>query len=187
MQDIEERSDRVARSLPNLGLLNKGVIEECDGVLLLFVRIAPGLVTFGFFPCRRAGDVEPYLSELIPPSRSLPALPRCRAILAARLATVAERKLNCDFVAPGQVGVGDFGVGNFEGGSVLHVKRELGLAKLGLAPVPAPQRVFLVLEVGAVPALEDFAEPLVVLPKISPALSHALVLSIPLVESHPAG
>jgi hypothetical protein len=168
MEDIQESSNRVARCLPDFGLLNKGVVEERDGVLLFLVRAAPSVPTLGLLPRRRPGDVEPYLCHLIPPGRRLPALPWCRAVLAVRLSALADRELDGNFVAPGKIGVGDLRVWDFEGGSVLHVERELGLAKLGLAPVPAAQRVFLAFEVGAVPALEDFAEAFIVLCQVSP-------------------
>lgn len=45
----------------------------------------------------------------------------------------------------------------------MDVERQLRLAKLGLAPVPPAQRVFLVLQVVAVPVLEDLGQSLVVL------------------------
>jgi hypothetical protein len=83
---------------------------------------------------------------------------RARVFLVRR-----KRKLDRDLVATGQVGVGDLGVGNLEGGPVLDVEGELRLAKLGLAPVPSPQGMLLVFQVRAVPVLEDLGEALIVL------------------------
>jgi hypothetical protein len=90
VQDIQERSNGVARRLPNFGLLNEGIVEERDGALLLLVHAAAGIAAFGLFPGGCAGDVEPHLGELIPPGRRLPALPRCRAILAVRFAAIGN-------------------------------------------------------------------------------------------------
>ncbi len=165
MEDIQERSNGVARRLPNLGLLNQRVVEQRHGILLLLVRTTPRITALGLLPRRRAGDVEAHLGQLVPAGGRLPALARRRTILAAvGLGAVgADRELDGDLVAAGEVRVGDLRVGDLKGRPVLHAKRELGLAKLGLAPVPPAQRVLLVLEVGAVPALEDFAEALVVL------------------------
>lgn len=193
MEDIQESSNRVARCLPDLGLLDKSVVEERDGVLLFLIRAASGVATFGFLPRCRPRDVEPDLCHLIPPGRRFPALPWCRAILAVGLSALADRELNGDFVAPSEVSVGNLGVRNFEGGSVLHVERELSLAKLGFAPIPAAQRMLLAFEVGAVPALENLAEALVVLCKVSsrdatlPPRPTPCMVRVPLVENRPAG
>ncbi len=166
MEDIQKGGDGVASRLPNLGLLDKSVVEERDSVLLLLVA-APRLPPLGLLPRCGARNVEAHLGHLVPPGRGLPALAWCRAILAVCLSALADRELDGDLVAARKVGVGDLRVGDLKGGPVLHVERELGLAELGLAPVPAAQRVLLVFEVGAVPALEDFAETLIVLASIS--------------------
>lgn len=167
MEDIQEAGDGVASRLPNLGLLDKSVVEERDSVLLFLVT-APRLAPLGLLPRCGARNVEPHLGHLVPPGRSLPALAWCRAILAVCFSTIADGELDGDLVATSKVGVRDLRVGDLEGGPVLHVERELGLAKLGLAPVPAAQRVFLVFQIGAVPALEDFAETLIVLAQYQP-------------------
>ncbi len=163
MEDIKEGSDGVARRLANLGLLNQRIVEERDGVLLLLVGAAPRVAALSFLPRCRARDVEPHLGHLIPPRRGLPAFSGRRAILAVGLDAVAHGELDGNFVAAGEVRVGDLRVGDLEGRSVLYVEGELGFTELGLAPIPAAERVLLVFEVGAVPALEDFAEPFIVL------------------------
>jgi hypothetical protein len=188
MQHIQKRGDRIAGRLADFCLLNESVVKESDGVLLLLVRVAPRLASLGLLPCRRARNVEPHLHELVSPRRCLLALAWCRAVLAVRLASLAYRELDGDLVAAGEVRVADLRVGDLEGGAVLHVERQLGLLELSLAPVPAAQRVFLVLEVGAVPVLEDLAEALIVLLRGQPPtwcmrcllLPHLLLESIQL-------
>jgi hypothetical protein len=179
MQDIQKSSDSVASCFSDLCFLNQGVVEDCHGILLFFVRIAPSIVTLGFLPGCRARDVESHLNQLIPPSRSLLALPRRRAILAVGLAGLADSKLDGDFVSAGKVRVGDLRVGDFESGSVLYVERHFSLAELCLPPVPAAQRVLFALEVGAVPVLEDLAQALVVLLRVSRRLAHPLLPPLP--------
>lgn len=152
MQNIQECGDGVTGGLTNLGLLDKSIVEEGHRVLLLFVRVTRSVTTLGLLSSRRPRDVEPHFDELVLPRSGLPAFLR-----AIRLCPITDRKLNCYFVAAGQVGVGDFGVGNFESGSVLDVKSEFSFAELSFAPVPTAEGVFLVLEIGAIPILEDFA------------------------------
>ena len=108
MQDIQERSNSIASRLSDLRLLNQGVVEQRYRILLFFVRIAASLAALGFLPGCCPGNVEPHLDELVLPGRRLLALARRRAILAARLATVADRKLDRDFVSAREVRVGDF-------------------------------------------------------------------------------
>lgn len=184
MQDIQESGNSIAGCFSNLCLLDQGVVEERHGVLLFLVCIAPGIATLGFLPGGCAGDVESHLDELIPPGRGLLALPWRRAIC---LGAVADSKLDGDFVPAGKIRVGDLRVGDFESGSVLYVERHFGLAKLCLPPVPAAQRMFLALEVGAVPILEDFAQALVVLLRVSCRLESPVLWSLPLVGSRQAG
>ena len=186
MQDIQEGGDRIASRLPNLRLLNKSIVKERDGALLFLVHAAPSIAAFGFFPSRCARDVEPHFRELVSPGRGLLALPRCGAILAVGLARVSDRKFDRDFVATGKVGVGYLRVRDFERGTVLHIERDLSLAELGLAPIPAAQRVFLVLKGCAVPVLEDFAEAFIVLFQVSRYPLCPAASSLPLVESRPA-
>ena len=172
MQDIQEGGDRIASRLPDLRLLNKSIVEESDGALLFLVHAAPSIAAFGFLPSRCAGDVEPHLRELVSPGRSLFALPWCSTILAVGLARVSDGKFDRDLVAARKVGVGYLRVRDFERGTVLHIERNLSLAKLGLAPVPAAQRVFLVLKGCAVPVLEDLAEAFIVLFQVSQCPPH---------------
>lgn len=157
VQDIRERSDGISGRLANVGLLDQRLVEERHRVLLLLVGIAGRIAALGLFPRGGAWDVDPHLHELVLPGRGSLA----RALLAVR-AILVQRKLDGDLVAPGEVGVGDLRIRDFEGRPVLHVEGQLGLAKLGLAPVPAAERVLLVLQRRAVPVLEDLAETLVV-------------------------
>lgn len=108
MQDIQERSDSIASRLSDLRLLNQGVVEQRYRILLFFVRITASLAAFGFLPGCCSGNVEPHLDELILPGGCLLALTRRRTILAARLATIANGKLDRDFVSPSEVCVRDF-------------------------------------------------------------------------------
>lgn len=80
-----------------------------------------------------------------------------------RIIFVGGREFNRDLVAACQVGIRNLGVWNLERWLVLYVEDKLGLAKLGLAPVPASEGVFSRLEVDAVPELEELAQTLKVL------------------------
>ena len=163
MQHIQKGGNGVARRLANIGLLHKSVVEERDGVLFLLIGVAASLAALGLLSCRCAGDVESHLHHLVFPGCGLfPVLLRC-AILSVGLGTVVYSELDGDFVATRQVGVGDLRVGNLKGWSVLDVERELRLSEFGLAPVPSSEGVLLVLEVRAVPVLEELVEALVVL------------------------
>lgn len=163
MQHIQEGGNCIARCLSNLRLLDEGVIKQSDSVLFFLIHVAPGLTTFSLLPGCRAGDVEPHLRELVPPSSRLSAFPWCRAILAVGFAGVGDGEFDSDLVATSKVRVGNLRVWDLESWPVLHIEREFSLAKLGLAPIPTAQRVFLIFQVGAVPVLEDLTEALIIL------------------------
>ena len=104
MEDIQEGGDSIASRLPNLGLLDKSVVEERDSVLLFLVA-ASCLAPLGLLPRCGARNVEPHLGHLVPPGRGLPALAWCRAILAVCLSAIADGELDGDLVATGKVGI----------------------------------------------------------------------------------
>ena len=71
---------------------------------------------------------------------------------------VGGGELNGDFVAASQVGVGNLGVGNLEGGLVLNVESHLSSTELRFAPVPTSERVLFGLQRDAEPDLERLAD-----------------------------
>ena len=157
MQDLQEGGDSITGSFTDLGFVDEGLIEQGSGVLLLFLCIATGFLSLGLLASGSARDIESHLAQLILASaRLLATAPRAAQMaIGAGVISVGSGKLDGDLVPTGQVGVGNLGVGDLECGFVLDVENELGLGKLGLAPVPASQGVFLGLEVYAVPVLED--------------------------------
>lgn len=161
MQDVQERRNGVASRLANLGLLDEGVVKERYGVLLL-LRVATSVVTLGFFPRCRPWNVESHLDELILPGSRLLSLVGC-PVVTVGFATVTNGKFDRDLVATSEVRVGNLRIRNLEGWPVLNVEGELRFTELGLSPVPTAERVLLLLEVGAVPVLEDFVESFIVL------------------------
>lgn len=65
MENVQERSDSIACGLANLGLLHQGIVEQGDGVLLLFAAgVATSLVALHFL-LDGSGNVKPHLNELI--------------------------------------------------------------------------------------------------------------------------
>jgi len=167
MEHIHEGGDGIASGLANLCLLDEGVVEKRDCILFLFVRVAACVFSLGLLPRGCPGDVEPHLRQLILSCDGSPALGG--AVCAVCRAILVDGELDGDFVSAGKVGVGDLGIRNLEGRAILDVECELRLAKLRLPPIPASERVFLVLEIMAVPVLEDLAEPVVVLDSQSAA------------------
>ena len=168
MEDVEECRNSIASHLANLGLVHEGIVKQRCGILLLFAaaRVTASILSIGLLLGRHAGDVEAHLDELIPPTASLlPLAPGTTevAIRAGVLGVDRQRHLDSDLIAPSQVGVANLRVRDLECGSILDVEGELGLGEVGLAPVPPPQGVLLVLEYRAVPVLEDFREAVKVL------------------------
>lgn len=161
MQDIQKGGDRVAGGFTNLGLLDKRVVKKCHSILLL-IRVTTGVATLCLFSCCYSRNVESHLDQLVLASSRLLSLIR-RAIVTISFPAIANSEFNGNFVTTRQVGVGDFGVRNLEGGAVLDIERYFRLAKLCFSPIPTTEGVLLLLEVGAVPVLEDFAETFVVL------------------------
>lgn len=157
MKDIQECGNCVAGRLANVGLLHQSFVEDGDGCLL-FICIAASLLTFNLLARGGTGNVEPHFNELIFSSIGLLAL-----CLTVGFSILIYGELDCYFVATGKVGVGDLRVRNFERWSILNVEGKFGLSKIRLAPVPAAQRVLLVLKVMAVPVLEDLVQTLIVL------------------------
>lgn len=165
MKDLQEGGNGITSSLADLSLVHEGLVEQGGGILLLLFGIAAGFFSLGLLARGGTRYVESHLDQLVlprtrllpPPSRTAQVAVRSRVIL------VRGREFDGDLVASGEVGVGYLGVGDLEGGLVLDVEDELGLAKLGLAPVPPPQGVFFGLEVDAVPELEELAQALEVL------------------------
>lgn len=78
--------------------------------------------------------------------------------ICARVAISREGKVYGNFALASQIGVGDFGVGYLKGWAIGDIEREFRLAKIGFAPVPATQRMFPIVQVDAVPRLEDFCD-----------------------------
>lgn len=167
MQNIEEGGDSITSRLTNLCLLNQRLVEERRGILLLLLAgVATGVLALGLLLGRHTGNVKPHLDELILARTGLFALATRTAQLAIGAGVIGvegQRQLYCDFISTSQVGISNLRVGHLESRTVLDVEDNFGLGKLGLAPVPPPQRMFLVLQHGAVPVLEDLAKAFVIL------------------------
>lgn len=170
MQDVQEGSKSIARHISNLRLVHEGLVEEVRGILLLCLCLLVLTLAFGVLGLLllhgRAGDVESHFDQLVGARGRLPS-----TVLSAssRLPTRGigfsgrEGKFHRHFILSRQVGVGDLGVGNFKGRSVLDVEGELGLGELGLAPVPASQGMLAVLDVDSVPNFEGLGQPFEIL------------------------
>lgn len=165
MKNIQEGSKRVAGHVADLGLVHECLVEEVGGVLLLHLFLVflltvgalGALCLFLLHCCAR--NVEPHFNELIGSRSGLAAPILCatsRLAIAVRI-SAREGKLHRHLVLSSQVGIGDFGVRDFEGGSVLNVERQLGLGEFCLAPVPSSQGVFAGLDVDAIPDFESLA------------------------------
>lgn len=168
VQAVEELGNRIASRLADFGLFHEGLVKERHGVLFLLAAfcVAGGLLAIDLLLGDRSGHVETHLDELVLTSCGLfprfPSAAQC-AVGACIVDIGRQGELHGNLVATCQICVGDFGVGNLEGGSVLHVEGKLRLAKVGLAPIPAAEGVLLVLKRRAVPVLEDLAKALVIL------------------------
>jgi hypothetical protein len=167
MQNVEEGGDGIASRLANLGLFDEGIVEEGRGVgLVLGAGVTPSVFTVSLLLGRRAGNIEAHLDELVLAGAGLLAFaPRAAKVAIGAGVVVALRQGHFDsnLIAAGQVGVANLRVRYLEGWAVLNAEGELSLRKLGLAPVPAAQRVLLALEGSAIPILEDFGQALIVL------------------------
>jgi hypothetical protein len=95
--------------------------------------------------------------------------------VCASVAIGRERKVHGDLVLARQVRVRYFGIRYFEGGAVGNVEGQFGLAKVGLAPVPAAQGMFPVIQTYAVPRLEDFRHSVKVVLLEAVELYHAVI------------
>lgn len=171
VKDIQECSKGIAGHIANLSLVHEGLIEEiCSILLLSSFFLVLFLVTLGAFRlfllhgCAR--DVEAHLNQFIGTRSGLAASilrASCRLSIGTIRLSRGERKLHRHLILSSQVGVGDFGVGDLEGGSVLDIERQLGLGEFCLAPVPSSQSVFAVLDVDPVPNFEGLAQALEIL------------------------
>lgn len=171
VKNIQEGSKRIAGHVADLRLVHECLVEEVGGVLFLHLFLV-FLLTIGTFGalcllllhcCAR--NVESHFNELIGSCSGLAAPVLCaasRLAIAVRI-SAREGKLHRHLVLSGQVGIGDFGVGDLEGGSVLDVERQLGLGEFCLAPVPSSQGVFAGLDIDAIPDFESLAQPLEIL------------------------
>ncbi len=184
MQNVGKRSIAVAGNLANLSLLHQRVVEEICRILLLFgVLLARHvLAILLLLPLRRsAGNVEAHLDELIARASGLlpPRSGASEMAVGARVLSVRrQRELYGHLVLSGQVRVRYLRVGDLESGATLDVERHLGLAKLGLAPIPPAESMFLVLEIDAVPQLERLAETIKVLESVRDAPDQIAVLPL---------
>lgn len=172
MKDIQKRSKGITGHVADLSLVHKRLVEEIRRILLLhfFLVLFPFAFPLGVFCLLllhgRAGDVEPHFDKLIRARRGLssPVLcAPCRLSVGSVRLGRGKGKLHRHLILSSQVGIGDFGVGHFESGSVLDIEGQLGLGELCITPVPSSQGVFAVLDVDAVPDFESLAQPFEVL------------------------
>ena len=174
MQTIQKRRNRIAGHFADLRLVHERRVKQIGRVLLLHILailtihalLIPVLVLFPLRRRRRSRDIKPHLHHLILRRARFPALtPRpSQHPIRSRLITIRrKRKLDRDLVFARQVRVRNLRVGNLESGLVLHVEGELGFAEVGLAPVPAAQRVLFQFEVDAVEEFEGFGDAVEVL------------------------
>jgi hypothetical protein len=161
MKNIQEGGKCVASNLTNLGLVHESLVEEVCSILLLAVAVLGtgdilSILVFLLLG-RHAGDVESHFHQLVPCTGRFLAseFGSPKVSVCAGIAISGKREINSDLVLASQVGVGDFGVGHFEGGAVGDIEGEFGLAKIGLAPVPAAQGMLAIVQADAVPRLED--------------------------------
>lgn len=171
MKNVQERSKGIPRHITDLGLVHERLVEEVGSILLLHLFLvvlltlsALGTLSLLLLHCC-AGNVEPHFDELIGSRCGLTTPVFCAAsrLAIGTVLSSRERKLHRHLVLSSQVGIGDFGVGDLEGGSVLHIEGQLGLGEFCLAPVPSSQGVFAGLDVDAVPDFESLAQPFEIL------------------------
>lgn len=161
MQDVQEGGESVASNLANLGLVHERLVEQIRGILLLAVTILCSrhilAIFLGLLLGGHAWNVEAHLDQLVSCACRLLAseFGSSQVPVCAGVAISGEREVYGDLVLSSQVGVRDLSVRHLEGWAVCDVEGELGLAKVGFAPVPAPQRMLAVVEIDAVPRLED--------------------------------
>lgn len=182
MQNIQEGGYRVTGSLSNLSLLDQRLVEQVRGILLLLAALATGVVAIGLLAARRrSGNVEAHLDKLVLAGTGL--LPfttgASKVSVGARVLVIGRHgKLDGDFIATGEVGVGDLRVRDLERRAVLNGEGEFCLAELGLSPVPATKGVLSALEVGAVPVLEQLGEALVILGREAVQLDNCTAVAL---------
>jgi hypothetical protein len=183
VENIQERGERVASDLANLSLVHESFVEQIRGVLLLpsAVSVFRARDVFAvlclFLLGGNAGDVEAHLNELVPrASRFLASeLGASEVSVCAGVAIGWQREVYGDLILSRKVCVGDLGVRDFKGGAVGDVEGEFGLSKVGLSPVPAAQGVLAVVQVDAVPRLEDLGDAVEVVQLEAVQLHHSVV------------
>lgn len=167
MQNVKEGGNGISCNLADFGLVEKGLVEHGGSSLLfaLGVTAALAITALGFLAGGGTRHIKAHLDELVATGTRLLAAGAgaSQVSTGAWVVLVGRGELDGNLVATCQVGVGYLGVRDLEGGLVLNVEDQFGLAELGLAPVPPAQRVLFGLEVYAVPVFEDLAEPLKVL------------------------
>jgi hypothetical protein len=156
MENIEKRGERISGHVSDLRFVHEGLVEEI-GRILLFKLLLRTLFLFLvlFLLDDRSGNIKSHLYQLIWTGTSLATLILRAPIRptggAIRLRVGWESKLDGHLILSGQVGVGDFGIRDLEGGPILDIECELCLGEFGPAPVPPPQTVFPALDADAIP------------------------------------
>lgn len=178
VKNVQKGRKCIARHVSNLGLVHQSLVEEVCRILLLhlfliFLLVALALALLLLHG--RTRDVEAHLDQLVGTRSGLPTtvLGTSSGLSIGTVRLVCrERKFHRHFVLACKVGVGDFGVGDFESGAVLDTEGELGLGELGLTPIPSSQGVFASLDVDAIPNFESLAQSLKILGKGNPLAGH---------------
>lgn len=161
MQNVQEGGKGVTRDFSNLSLVHQGLIEQIGSVLLLAIAVFGAryilAILFGLLFGSDTWDIEAHFDQLVVSTGRLLASELCssQVSVCASIAVGGKGEVYCDLVLSSQVGVGYFGVRHFEGGAIRNIESKLCFAKVGLAPVPATQRVLAVVQVDAIPRLED--------------------------------
>lgn len=166
MQDIQEGRECITSHVTNLSLVHQCFVKEVCSVLLLNLLIffvALGILCLLLLH-GGSGDVESHFDQFIGARSGLATAVLCAScwLFTIRICC-GQRKLHGHLVLSSKVGVGDFGVGDLECRSVLHVERQLSLCELCFAPVPSAEGVFAVLDVDAVPDFECLGKSLEIL------------------------
>lgn len=181
MQDVQESGEGVSGNLANLGLVHECLVEQIRSILFLAVTIFSTrrilAVLLGLLLGGYAWNIEAHLDQLVSCACRLLAseLGPSKVPVRAGVTVSGKREVYSDLVLASQVGVGDLGIGHFKCWAVCDIEGELGLAKVGLAPVPAPQRMLAVVEIDAVPSLEHFGHAIKVVGLEAVELHYAVV------------
>lgn len=158
-ENVQEGGERVSSDFSNVGLFLERVVKERGRAHFLSLGAAVSFFALPFLD--GAGNIESHLDKLVDHGRVLLLLPA--GVPVCRRAGIVGRKLDRNLVLSRKIGVRDLREGDLEGGFVGHVEMELGFRELGLAPVPALQRVLPVFEVDFVVRLQSLLDPVEVL------------------------